>query len=174
VSTAGGRGTPIEGLELRSLGYADVEVLRAMLYEAAFWRPDGERPPLEQALASPDLAHYAAGWGRAGDLGLVADVQAEPVGAAWLRRFAARDPGYGFVDEDTPELGIGVAEAWRGRGVGTALLTGLLERTRADGTHRVSLSVEVDNPSRRLYERAGFEIVEHTEGAVTMVVDLNR
>jgi hypothetical protein len=45
---------------------------------------------------------------------------------------------------------------------------------RPDGTGRVSLSVEVDNPSRRLYERAGFEVGERVEGAVTMVVDLQR
>jgi hypothetical protein len=38
----------------------------------------------------------------------------------------------------------------------------------------VSLSVEVDNPARRLYERAGVEVVEHVEGSVTMVVDLDR
>ena len=164
----------IDGLELRPLGDADSEVLRAMLYEAAFWRPGGERPPMQPALASPDLAHYVDGWGRAGDRGLVADVRGEPVGAAWLRRFTASDPGYGFVDEATPELGIGVAPAWRGHGIGGALLTGLLDLARADGTPRVSLSVEVDNPSRRLYERAGFEVIAHVEGAVTMVVDLGR
>ena len=164
----------IDGLELRPLGDADDVVLRAMLYEAAFWRPGGERPPLQPALAPTDLARYVDGWGRAGDCGLVADVRGDSVGAAWLRRFAATDPGYGFVDEHTPELGIGVAPAWRGRGVGTALLDGLLGRARADGTRRVSLSVEVDNPSRRLYERAGFEVVGHVEGSVTMVVDLGR
>ena len=162
-----------EGPELRPLGAGDQRVLRAMLYEAAFWRPAGERPPLEQALATPDLAPYVDGWGRAGDRGLVADVRGEPVGAAWLRRFTTRDHGYGFVDEATPELSVGVDPSWRGRGIGRALLTGLLERARADGTRRVSLSVELDNPARRLYERAGFEVVEHDEGAATMVVDLH-
>ena len=164
----------VERLGLRPLGASDHEVLRAMLYEAAFWRPGGQRPPLEQALASPDLAHYVDGWGRDGDRGLVAAVDGESVAAAWLRRFAASDPGYGFVDEATPELSIGVASAWRGRGIGGALLAGLLDRARAGGTCRVSLSVEVDNPARRLYERAGFEVVEHVEGSVTMVVDLER
>lgn len=161
------------GLELRPLLAADHEVLRAMLYEAAFWRPGDERPPPEQALASPDLARYVDGWGRRGDRGLVAEVDGEPVGTAWLRRFPARDHGYGFVDEATPELSIAVAPARRGRGVGAALLVGLLERARSDGTRRVSLSVEVDNPARRLYERAGFEVLEHVEGAVTMTVDLD-
>lgn len=161
-----------DGLELRPLVASDHEVLRAMLYEAAFWRPGGERPPPEQALASPDLAHYVEGWGRGGDRGLVAEVDGEPVGAAWLRRFSAQDHGYGFVDEATPELSIAVTPARRGRGVGAALLVGLLDRARTDGTRRVSLSVEVDNPARRLYERAGFEVVEHGEGAVTMVVEL--
>ena len=46
---------------------------------------------------------------RSGDLGLIALIDGAPVGAGWLRYFAASDPGYGFVGERTPEMsGCGV------------------------------------------------------------------
>ena len=53
---------------------------------------------------------------------MVAEAGGLPVGAAWLRFFPADDPGYGFVSADVPELSIGVAVLWRGRGIGRALL----------------------------------------------------
>ena len=46
----------------------------------------------------------------------------------------------------------------RGRGIGGALLRGLLAEAAASG-RRVSLSVAVDNPAQRLYARLGFQTV---------------
>jgi ribosomal protein S18 acetylase RimI-like enzyme len=37
------------------------------------------------------------------------------------------------------------------------------------GAPGVSLSVEADNPARRLYERAGFAVVREGGGALTML-----
>lgn len=44
---------------------------------------------------------------------------------------------------------------WRGRGLGTALLTGLQDLGRATG-RRVTINVEQFNPARTLYGRLGF------------------
>src|SRR5216683_4225921 len=56
-------------------------------------------------LREPAIARYVEEWGiRSGDSGLIALVDGAPVGAAWLRCFSASEPGYGFVDERTPEL----------------------------------------------------------------------
>ncbi len=49
---------------------------------------------------------------------------------------------------------------YRGQGIGTALLEELLDRSRASGKE-VVLHVEMNNPARRLYDRAGF--VEEAE-----------
>ena len=68
-------------------------------------------------------------------------------------------PGYGFVDEQTPELTIAVVPSRRGRGYGAELLTSLLAQAKEDGFGAVSLSVEPDNPALALYERHGFEKV---------------
>lgn len=56
------------------------------------------------------------------------------------------------------QFGIGVAEAWRGRGVGRALIAALLEWGAAHPTlEKISLGVfETNSRARRLYERLGF------------------
>jgi GNAT superfamily N-acetyltransferase len=161
-------------LHLRAALPADVQFLRAMLYEAAFWRPNVLRPPLEQALADPELARYVEGFGRPGDFGIVADEGAEPLGAAWWRHFEAGAPGYGFVDQSTPEVSIAVRPAHRGRGIGAALLGALEQEAREQGIDRLSLSVERDNPASALYARLGFRVVGRSGNALTMAVELDQ
>ncbi|MGN9913087.1 GNAT family N-acetyltransferase [Phytohabitans sp. LJ34] len=51
---------------------------------------------------------------------------------------------------------VGVVPAWRGRGVGGALVTESLRRMREEGAEQVLLDVNVDNPAARLYTRLGF------------------
>ena len=92
---------------------------------------------------------------------------------AWYRLLTEDAPGYGFVAPGVPELGIGVAEVFRGRRVGGALLEALLERARAEGFGALSLSVEDDNdPAARLYERYGFRRLFRVGDAWTMKAEL--
>jgi ribosomal protein S18 acetylase RimI-like enzyme len=101
------------------------------------------------------------GWGRPGDTVLIAIDDGFPVGAAWYRLFRKGLPGYGFVDEETPELAIAVVPNRRGRGIGEALLGALCERARADGYAGLSLSVERGNPALlSFYEEHGFVQVD--------------
>ncbi len=113
------------------------------------------------------------GWPRPGDLGVLAVDEQRPVGAAWLRLLPESDPGYGFVDAATPELSMGVVQAWRKRGVGRRLLDALVAAAREQGLASLSLSVEVDNYARRLYERVGFRQVGEVNGSVTMLLRLD-
>jgi ribosomal protein S18 acetylase RimI-like enzyme len=124
--------------------------------------------------SNPHNERYTEGWGRDGDAGVVALKAGEAVGAAWYRRFSAGDPGYGFIDEETPEVSIAVDLGHRGRGVGTALLVALCERAAHDGFAALSLSVERDNPALRMYERQGFIEVNGTDDACTMRIDLSQ
>ena len=149
-----------------------------MLYEAVNWRDDGaeERPALDEQLAQPELRRYVEGWGRKGDLAIVAlDRLDEPVGAAWCRTFTADAPGYGFVADDVPELSIAVYPECRGQRVGSLLLTTLVTRAQADGNRALSLSVDPENPAKRLYARHGFEVAPDAAaaGSLTMVLDLS-
>jgi ribosomal protein S18 acetylase RimI-like enzyme len=123
---------------------------------------------VSEITAVPALARYVAGWGRPGDVGFVADDDAS-IGAAWWRRFDRDDPGYGFVDEATPELSIGVVEERRGQGVGTRLLAALVTEAERSALPALSLSVEPDNPAARLYERFGFRTVGVNGGSLTML-----
>jgi GNAT superfamily N-acetyltransferase len=153
-------------------GDRDLPFLREMLDEAACWRPDPDgpsRPSPAEAIASPALARYLDAWGRLGDRALLALHGDRPLGAVWYRLFAADAPGYGFVDQDTPELSVAVLATERGRGVGAALLAAALVQASLDGHEQVSLSVEAANPALRLYERLGFARHEATDGAWTMV-----
>jgi GNAT superfamily N-acetyltransferase len=91
----------------------------------------------------------------------------EPIGGAWLRLWDPNDPGYGYCDAATPELSIAVLPQHRGKGVGTRLLERLLDV--ASAYHRdVSLSVSIDNPARRLYQRMGFVVVQQCEHSLIM------
>jgi len=147
-----------------------------MLYEAVNWHDDGaeERPPFDETIARPELRRYIEGWGRVGDTAIVAlDRRDEPVGGAWYRLFTADAPGYGFVDEDTPELSIALYPECRRQHVGALLLGTLLQHARADGFAAISLSVARGNPACRLYSRLGFEVVAEPGDSLTMVADLS-
>jgi ribosomal protein S18 acetylase RimI-like enzyme len=68
----------------------------------------------------------------------------------------ASDPGYGFVRADVPEVTVALMPPYRGQGIGTALLRQLLADAGAAGYPALSLSVQAQNPARRLYERLRF------------------
>ncbi len=69
-----------------------------------------------------------------------------PVGYAWGKAFG-----------DTGRvMHVVVDPAWRGRGVGGALMAAIAERLRAAGCRRWALNVKIDNvPAIRLYESLG-------------------
>jgi ribosomal protein S18 acetylase RimI-like enzyme len=145
----------------------DQGFLWEMLY-AAIFVPPGDDPPPRTILGDPHLAHYVDAMGsRPGDSAWIAESpEGTRVGALWLRRLPNGDPGYGFVDADTPELGIAVTAAHRGAGIGTLLMT-----TALAATGRCSLSVDRRNPAARLYERLGFVVVSEGGSSVTMLYE---
>jgi ribosomal protein S18 acetylase RimI-like enzyme len=150
---------------IRHAGTQDLPFLRDMLRHAYYARWGNE--------ADVPLERYVAGWGRPGDSALLAIDEFQPVGAAWYRLFEEEEPGYGFVDEGTPELTIAVVPSRRGRGLGEQLLTALLEQARREGYGRISLSVEPDNPALHLYEQHGFTKVGERGGSWVMRAELS-
>jgi GNAT superfamily N-acetyltransferase len=150
----------------------DAEFLKTMLYEAARWNPDWPTEPIETVLAEPVLVRYHEGWGRPGDGGAVAELDEVPIGAAWYRQFTPDAPGYGFVDEKTPELSIAVQPLHRRKGIGEALIRAAKVQAREEGFQAVSLSVAVHNRSRMMYQRSGFEKVAEDGDSWTMVANL--
>jgi len=158
----------VSDLVVRPAAVGDRAFLAHALALAVDWRPGS---PVRDAAAlrrEPQLWHYVAHWPRPGDFGFVAEV-GRPVGAAWWRHFTSADPGYGYVDDETPEVAIGVDAEHRGRGVGTRLLACLVDEATRRALSSLSLSVEPDNPAVRLYERSGFEPIGTRGGSLTMV-----
>ena len=149
---------------VRGADEADLPFLEQMFFAAADWNPataHGE----QYWRADPTLEKYLGGWKRHDDFGFVVETEGEPVGAVWMRFFDETDPGYGFVDAQTPELSIGVLDGFRGRGIGRMLMQAAVDA--ADGA--LSLSVEDGNGAIRLYEQFGFVPVGRVGGSATMV-----
>ena len=159
-------------IELRPATNDDLELLKRALFEAVSWNPDRELPPYELVIVHPQLARYHEGWGRKGDLGVIAERDGEVVGASLCRLFTADDHGHGYVDEETPELAVAVWAGHRGEGIGTRLMTALEEAARDAGVSQISLSVDADNPARKLYERLGYETLTVEDGDVRMLKKL--
>lgn len=120
---------------------------------AEFWRAD------------PTFEKYVGGFPREGDFGLIAERDGTPVGAVWWRFFTSDDPGYGYVADDIPEIGIGVVAGLRGEGIGRALLKAIV----AEAKGPLSLSVEDGNPAIELYRREGFLPVGRFGNSTTML-----
>ena len=154
-------------LIFRPITSSDLLFLEEMLYQAIYV-PPGQPVPPRAVLALPEVRQYIEGWGRAGDLGLLALDGETPAGAAWLRLFSSRTPGYGYVDAYTPELSIALLPAYRQQGIGSRLLEQLLAAAQEQYA-AVSLSVASENPAQRLYARLGFQVVDGHNGSVTML-----
>jgi GNAT superfamily N-acetyltransferase len=151
---------------IRRVEPRDIRFLRDMLHHA-FYRREAPAGEDEQP-----VYRYVIAWGRRGDAGVLALDEGFPVGAAWYRLFKREEPGYGFVDEETPELAIAVVPSRRGRGLGKEMLKGLIQSAKRDGFNRLSLSVDRDNPSIPLYETFGFHKLEEHGRSWTMLAEL--
>ncbi len=152
---------------IRSLSPQDEPVLWEMCYHALYV-PEGYPPYPPDIIHRPEIGRYVAGWGRPDDQGVVAFDDTMAIGAAWLRLLTGTERGYGYVDEMTPELSIAVLPEYRGKGIGSQLLTRLLEQAKSHFSG-ICLSVHIDNPARHLYLRYGFEAVKEEGSSVVMV-----
>ena len=155
---------------IRRIRPEEYDLLREFLYQAIYL-PEGTQPPPRSVIDLPELQVYLAGFGtRPGDHCLVAETEGNVVGAAWSRIME----DYGHIDRDTPSLAISLLPDYRGRGIGTRLLSGLLRLLQENGYLRASLSVQKDNPALRLYARAGFYIVTERGSECLMLRDMTR
>jgi len=157
---------------IRDVTPDDLSFLREMLYAALAWHPERRLPPMAEVLEHAEAAIYHRDWGRTGDVGLIAEEDGRPVGAVWWRLFTEEKHGHGYVDDETPELAIAVIDGFRGHGVGRRLMEAAHERARADGLSRIALSVEAENPAKRLYESLGYVDYAPGDGHGRMLLDL--
>ena len=96
----------------------DEQLLRIFLYHAIYV-PEGCKPPSADIVFTEDFIQYTEAFGTNPlDLGIVAEDNGNPVGAAWVRLMKS----YDYVDNDIPELSISLLPEYRGKGIGTVFL----------------------------------------------------
>jgi RimJ/RimL family protein N-acetyltransferase len=159
--------------QIRAAGMEDGAFLRDMLYESLYVT-EGEEPFSRDVLEEPFMKKYVENWGRAGDLGYIAENGVgKPIGSIHIRYFDEGNKGFGYVSDDIPELGMALLPESRGQGIGTALMKELFRGMKEKGIHKVSLSVDPGNAAAmRLYERFGFQEVGVSGTSITMVADV--
>ncbi|WP_423190188.1 N-acetyltransferase family protein [Alkalibacterium sp. f15] len=152
----------------------DISFLWEMLHQSVYV-PEGQQAVSLDILKEPTIAKYLINWGNDHDHALIAKGEDNnPLGAVWIRLFSRENAGYGFINEDTPELGMAIKLPYRGQGIGKDLLTEMIDLALSIGYPALSLSVDPHNKKAlRLYENSGFiKVNEDDGGSWTMKRDL--
>ncbi len=136
---------------IREIKQTEYYFLHEMLYQAIFVADETKVLPRE-IIEQPDLKQYIKEFGKDGDFCLVAEHYGQLVGAIWIRLIK----GYGFIDNQTPELSMAVLPSHRGKGIAKQLLSKMIDRLKDSRLKRVSLSVDKKNFAYRLYIKYGF------------------
>jgi ribosomal protein S18 acetylase RimI-like enzyme len=159
-------------LRIRPLRMDETDAVKWTLYAAVSWDPSRKLPPYEAVIDHPELARYHVGWGRPGDIGVVAELGDDMVGVAFCRLFTELDHGHGYVDDRTPEVAVAVSPEHRSHGIGGQLMRDLAAAARRAGFEQLSLSVDEANPALGLYQRLGYRELRRDEDGVLMALDL--
>lgn len=153
---------------IRELRHDENKALDTFLYEAIFV-PEGAPAPSKEIINKPELQVYVKDFGKnTGDLCLVAEVSNEIVGAAWVRIMN----DYGHIDDETPSFAISLLKGYRNYGIGTALMTQMLAKLKAQGYSQASLAVQKLNYAAHMYRKVGFEIVDENDEEYIMLCRL--
>jgi len=134
-------------LVLRPTRPGDAEALAAMMSGAGFRQGTAQLP-----FVSPDKVRRRLETDEPNETRILATLDEAVVGSATLARLSGRRAHVG-------QIGMGVADGWTGRRVGTALMGALVDVADSWlGLRRLELEVLADNePALALYRRFGFE-----------------
>jgi GNAT superfamily N-acetyltransferase len=139
----------------------DVPFLRSLL-------PHAWSPRVSALDTDVPISCYVDNWGRRGDAALIAMEDGHSVGAAWYRLFSESAHGYGFIDDETPELTVVVVPSRQGEGIGSELVGALVERAHEEGYAALSAAIERDHTERQLLLDQGFELAGENGATLTL------
>ncbi len=140
-------------VSLRPATGEDAPFLWRMVTLAAM--TDGTDDDVARAKTDPSLLCYVEGFGRNGDLGVVAVRGEELLGAAWVRLAPGKQDAAKVWTDEVPELAIATLPSARGLGIGSLLLGALIDAS-VGRYPAIALTVREGNPAVRLYERFAF------------------
>ena len=150
---------------IREMRESEYSLLNEFVYEAIFI-PEGVQAPPKTCVNLPELQVYVSEFGaHKDDHAFVAEVNNSVVGVVWVRIMN----DYGHVDNETPSFAISLYEGYRGLGIGTDMMQKMLSLLRQKGYARASLAVQKANYAVKMYQRAGFEIVDENEEEYIML-----
>ncbi|HTD07067.1 GNAT family N-acetyltransferase [Undibacterium sp.] len=155
-------------MELISVEKRHQQVLWNILH-VSLWDPPpaGLRP--REVLDLPAVAIYAADWGQPTDIGVLAADGEIIMGGCWSRLLKT---GLGYVNDETPQLGIALFPDYQRKGLGTVLMMHQLDSLRGKFP-AVALTVHPQNQARILYEKCGFVLQrEVARGYLLMLAKL--
>ena len=153
--------------KIREIRKNKYSILFDFLYEAIFI-PEGMDKPPKSIIEQPELQIYIEDFGKKDDWCLVAEIKEKIVGAVWVRIM----DDYGHIDDETPSFAISLYEEYRNMGIGTALMSDMLELLKNKGYKQTSLSVQKANYAVRMYQKVGFEVIDENEEEYIMVCRL--
>ena len=156
--------------EIRKIRESEYCVLDDFIYEAIFI-PEGVEPPPKSIINQPDLQVYIRDFGtKKDDICFVAEAEGRIVGAVWVRDM----PDYGHIADGVPSFAISLYKEYRNFGIGTRLMTTMLDELRQRGYEKTSLAVQKANYAVRMYKKVGFETVDENEEEYIMVCNLKK
>jgi len=158
---------------IREIRECEIMKLEDMLYEAIF-QPNEQILIPRSVLKVPEVYAYIKDFGKSkGDYCFVADYNGKIVGAVWTRILSGEPKGYGHIDNETPEFAISLFKEYRNQGLGTRLMSKMIEYLREKGYMQTSLSVQKENYAVKLYKKLGFEIISENNEDYLMLLKLN-
>lgn len=153
---------------IRHLAPAEYPLLEDFLYNAIFI-PDGVSPPPREIVKQPELQLYIKDFGKKpADIALCAEADSKVVGAVWVRIME----DYGHIDDNTPSFAISLYKEYRSLGIGTALMSKMLEELKNAGFAQASLAVQKANYAVKMYRKVGFETVGENDEEFIMLCRL--
>ena len=141
--------------DFRPLLASDQQALWRWLHIALWDPPPATLRPIE-VLQAAGVRIYAEDWGRPTDVGVVAVVEGKDAGACWMR-LVPDQQGLGYVDDETPQLGIALEPEYQHRGIGKPMMKAALEAAWRHGYRKIALTVHPQNPARFMYLACGFK-----------------
>ena len=153
---------------IRKIREDEYSLLEDFIYEAIFI-PEGVEPPPRSIINQPDLQVYIADFGtEKDDICFVAEVCNKVVGAVWVRDMQ----DYGHIADGIPSFAISLYKEYRNYGIGTKLMTTMLEELKHRGYEKTSLAVQKANYAVKMYKKVGFVIYDENDEEYIMVCDL--
>lgn len=150
---------------IREMRREEYPLLEEFLYQAIFQK-DPQNPIPREEIYKPSLQVYIDGFGdKQDDYCICAEENGRVIGAVWVRII----PGFGSVDDKTPEFAISLLPEARGKGIGTKLMEAMLRHLKKHGYAQTSLAVQKANYALRMYKKVGFEIIGENDEEYIMI-----